>query len=351
MKTNNTMLLLVGGLGFRGLLFGQAPNLPENIEKRLPLVEPHVIHDQADSHAARRVYLLPHFATTVRMRDAVQSIVLGDTKLFRAEHDDGDPSLVIVHALTGEPAQTNLEITTVSGQQVILWLVSEEHPKALVDFALYFDTPASTEGGSFWRPESKSPSVLIAETISVDRNIAANDAGRLSLTPVSFPGSHPDADPNTRLGELLKRQQQAPLPKLYGQHPGPLKDDNHLKAGVSEVIDGGGTVIVLFSVVNTAPHAIALLVPQVQLGGHVKKWTTSDQLPVLAYRLDRERLDPNGRANGVVVFERPSFKQAKQSLFLQQADSGAVDQPALAPIGFGVSTEKGGVAEYGIAAK
>jgi hypothetical protein len=347
-----TALLLVGGLGFQVLLLGQAPDLPENPDKMLPMVEPHVIHDQADSHAARRVYMLPHFATTVRMRDAVQSIVLGDTKLFRAEHDEGDASLVIVHALTAEPAQTNLEITTVSGQQVILWLICEEHPKAPVDFGLHFDTAVSSGGGSFWRPESKSPSVLIAQTISVDRNTGSKEAGVPSLAPVSLPGSHTDANPNARLDELLKRQQQAPLPKLYGQHPGPMKDDNHLKAGVSEVIDGGGTVIVLFSVVNTAPHAIALLAPQVQLGGQVKKkWTTSDQLPVLAYRLDRERLEPNGRANGVVVFERPSFKQAKQSLFLQQADSGAVDQPALAPIGFGVSTEKGGVAEYGNAAK
>ncbi|HEX4166757.1 MAG TPA: hypothetical protein VHZ55_14930 [Bryobacteraceae bacterium] len=345
-------VLLVGSLGFQVLLLGQAPDLPEHPDKMLPLVEPHVIHDQADSHAARRVYMLPHFATTVRVRDAVQSIVLGDTKLFRAEHEEGDPSLVIVHALTAEPAQTNLEITTVSGQQVILWLVSEEHPKAPVDFALHFDAPASSEGGSFWKPESKSPSVLIAQTISVDRNTAANDAEGPSVTPVSFPALQADADPSTHLDELLRRQQQAPLPKLYGQHPGPMKDDKHLKAGVSEVIDGGGTVIVLFSVVNTAQHAIALLAPQVQLGGQVKKkWTTSDQLPVLAYRLDRERLEPNGRANGVVVFERPSFKQAKQSLFLQQADSGAVDEPSLAPIGFGVSTEKGGVAEYGNDAK
>jgi hypothetical protein len=342
-------VLFVGGLGLQVLL-GQAPNLPENPDKALPMVEPHVIHDYADSHAARRVDVLPHFATTVRMRDAVQSIVLGDTKLFRAEHDEGDASLVIVHALTAEPAQTNLEITTVSGQQVILWLISEEHPKAPVDFALHFDTDVSS--GSFWRPESKSARVLIAQTISLDRNSATKEAGAPSLTPVSSPVSHTDANRNARLDELLKRQQQAPLPKLYGQHPGSMKDDNHLKAGVSEVIDGGGTVIVLFSVVNTAPHAIALLAPQVQLGGQVKKkWTTSDQLPVLAYRLDRERLEPNGRANGVVVFDRPSFKQATQSLFLQQADSGAVDQPALAPIGFGVSTEKGGVAEYENAAK
>ena len=352
MRLRPTFLLLVGGLGVHALLLGQAPDLLENTEKTLPVVEPHVIDEQANSHAAKRVYMLPHFATTVRMRDAVQSIVLGDTKLFRAEHDDGDPSLVIVHALTAEPAQTNLEITTVSGQQVILWLISEEHPKAPVDFALHYDKPESSEGGSFWRPESKLPSVLISQTISMDRSTSAKEAGSPSLTPISFPIAPTDSDPNARLDELLKRQQQAPLPKLYGQHPGPLKDDNHLKAGVSEVIDGGGTVIVLFSVVNTAPYAIALLAPQVQLGGQVKKkWTTSDQLPVLAYRLDRERLEPNGRANGVVVFERPSFKQAKQSLFLQQADSGAVDQPALAPIGFGVSTEKGGVAEYGNAAK
>ncbi|HZQ54037.1 MAG TPA: hypothetical protein VFB14_17680 [Bryobacteraceae bacterium] len=352
MKRNNTIFLLVGSLGFQALLFGQTPDLPEDVEKTLPIVEPHVIHDHADYHAARRVYMLPHFATTVRMRDAVQSIVLGDTKLFRAEHDEGDASLVIVHALTAEPAQTNVEITTISGQQVVLWLVSEEHPRAPVDFALDFDAPAPSGGGPFWRPESKSPSVLIAQTISVDRNTGAKEAGVPSLTPISFPAFHTDADPNTHLDELLKRQQQAPLPKLYGQHPEPMKDDNHLKAGVSEVIDGGGTVIVLFSLVNTAPHAIALLAPQVQLGGQVKKkWTTSDQLPVLAYRLDRERLEPNGRANGVVVFERPSFKQAKQCLFLQQADSGAVDEPALAPIGFGISTEKGGVAEYGNTAK
>jgi len=33
------------------------------------------------------------------------------------------------------------------------------------------------------------------------------------------------------------------------------------------------------------------------------------------------------------VFERPGFKQSSETLFLQVADSGAVDKPALAPIG------------------
>jgi hypothetical protein len=339
-------VLLIGGLGFQLLMFGQTLKPPEEAGTELPVVEPRVRHEQPDSHGARRVYMLPHFATTVRMRNAVQSIVLGDTTLFRAEHDEGDPSLVIVHARTAEPAQTNLEITTVSGQQAILWLVSDEHQRAPVDLALHYDMPASSTSGSFWRPESKSPSLLISQTVSLDQDAGGQESGH-SLTGVSLPSAHTDTDPNTHIEELLKKQEQAPLPKLYGQHPGPIKDDNHLKAGVSEVIDGGGTVIVLFSVINTAPHAIALLAPQVQLGGQVKKkWTTSDHLPVLAYRLDHERLEPGGRANGVVVFDRPSFKQAKQSLFLQQADSGAVDQPALAPIGFGVSTERGGIAAY-----
>ena len=344
-------VLLIGGLGFQGLMFGQTLKPPEEAGTELPVVEPRVRHEQPDSDGARRVYMLPHFATTVRMRDAVQSIVLGDKTLFRADYDEGDASLVIVHALTTKPAQTNLEITTVSGQQAILWLVSDDHPQAPVDFALHYDTRATSTGGSFWRPESKSPSLLIAQTVSLDREAGGQESDP-SLTAVRLSRTSTNMDPNTRLEELLKKQEQAPLPKLYGQRPGPIKDDTHLRAGVSEVIDGGGTVIVLFSVINTAPHAVALLAPQMQLGGQVKKkWTTSDQLPVLAYRLDHERLESGGRANGVIVFDRPSFKQAKQSLFLQQADSGAVDQPALAPIGFGVSTEKGGIAAYGNATR
>jgi len=113
------------------------------------------------------------------------------------------------------------------------------------------------------------------------------------------------------------------------------------------VIDGGKAVIVLFSVLNPAGHAIELMPPQVQLGGKIKKkWTTAEQLPVSDYRLSTRRLGAGARADGVVIFERPSFKQASETLFLQMAESGAVDKPALAPIGFGISTFRGGSA-YG----
>jgi hypothetical protein len=101
----------------------------------------------------------------------------------------------------------------------------------------------------------------------------------------------------------------------------------------------------LFSVINMQDHAVELMPPQVQLAGKVKKgtivrhkvWSNSEQLPVAEFPLSR-RLGPAERADGVLVFERPPFKESNETLLLQMADSGAVDRPALAPIGFGISS-------------
>jgi len=71
---------------------------------------------------------------------------------------------------------------------------------------------------------------------------------------------------------------------------------------------------------------------------------TAEQLRVIDFRLSTRRLGAGQRTDGVVIFERPSFKQSSETLFLQVADSGAVDLPALAPIGFGISSFRGGSA-------
>jgi hypothetical protein len=134
---------------------------------------------------------------------------------------------------------------------------------------------------------------------------------------------------------------------LYGQRiEGENIKGDRLRIGISEVLDGGDQVTVLFSVVNTSKHAILLMTPQVQLGGRDKtgkiikhdRWSTAEQLPVGDFRLSRRRIETGGRSDGVVVFERPPYKQSNEQLFLQMAESGAVDRPALAPIGFGVSS-------------
>jgi len=97
--------------------------------------------------------------------------------------------------------------------------------------------------------------------------------------------------------------------------------------------------VVLFSAVNPQKHSIELMPPQIQLGGKLKsRWVTAEQYPITDYRLSRRRISPGERADGVVVFNRPPYKQSNEMLFLQVAESGAVDRPALAPIGFGISS-------------
>ncbi len=121
-----------------------------------------------------------------------------------------------------------------------------------------------------------------------------------------------------------------------------------IRAGVGQVIDGGQEVIVLFSVVNPQDRDILMMPPQVQLGGKTKqgkfikhsKWTTAEQLPVMDYRLSKRRLAPGERADGVVLFERPPYKQSSETLFLQVAEAGAINRPALAPIGFGINVSE-----------
>jgi hypothetical protein len=325
----------------------------------ISMIEPRVRDETDAKQFVTRVHLAPHFSTTIRMRDPVRSVVVGDPSKFWADHNDNDPSLVIVHARTEQAAQTNLEITTVTGQQAVLWLLSDPESHAPIDFALHYDK-ASGVAGSFWRNESSTPQMLVAETVPVNGFASAvkpesATVSRPSIVPVNYTttdavSSSPDDD--DRLVRLLAQQGSAPLPPLYGQHPGPIKAVARVRAGVSQVIDEGSMVVVLFSAVNPGLQAIALLPPQIQLGGQVKKkWTTAEQLPVIEYKLDRLRLGPGERANGVVAFERPSFKQSKESLFLQLAESGAIDQPALAPIGFGVSTDKGGTAYAGFSRK
>jgi hypothetical protein len=207
-----------------------------------------------------------------------------------------------------------------------------------------------------------SPSAMIPQTLTVGTTTVSSASGlsarvvpasltargvskeRPALTIAAANSTKLDRPP---LDDLLDRQRRAPLPVLYGQKPGISPPGKELvKTGVSEVIDQGSEVVVLFSAVNVQDHAVELMPPQIQLGGMKRsgtivrksRWSTAEQLPVTDFRISRRRLGPGERADGVVVFKRPSFKQSTETLFLQMAESGAVDRPALAPIGFGISS-------------
>jgi hypothetical protein len=285
------------------------------------------------------------------MPDAVNSVVLGDPDSFTAEHSEREPQIVFVKPITAKAAQTNLLISTAHGYQANLLLISRGESTGTqpdVDFMMRY-RPA----GRFV-VEPSAPSLSIAQTVALP------SSGQMAEPPkIPSPATPSDVRPPARnadaalgIDALLERQRRAPLPALCGEKPGTAPPGKQiLKAGVSEVIDQGKEVVVLFSVVNVQNHAVELMPPQVQLGGKVKKgtivrhsvWSNSEQLPVEDFRMSQRRIGPGERADGVLIFQRPSFKQSNETLLLQVADSGAIDRPALAPIGFGISSlrEKG----------
>lgn len=294
--------------------------------------------------------------TTIRVPEPVNAVVVGDPALFQVEHSEREPDLVFIKALTPEDAESNLLISTAKGRQISFLLVSHSRgaspPK--VDFLVRYQT-----AGSFLIEPEAVPFGLVSQTKSVSKaqdptptamaNASESDG---PFIPSAFDQSNAmreaSAQPKTdSLDSLLERQKHAPLPVLYGNRTdGDEVKGDRLRTGISEVVDGGQQVIVLFSVVNNSKHVILLMPPQIQLGGKAKSgrlvkhehWSTAEQLPVIDSRLSKRRIGPGERADGVVMFERPPYKRSSETLFLQMAESGAVDKPALAPIGFGVNT-------------
>ena len=339
---------------FAGICLVLLPLGSEVTFAQVPQVDPQILTRPDLEGKVTRVEVASRFITTIRVPEGVNSVVVGDPSKFQVEHSEREPKLVFVKAISAKPAETNLLISTIIGHQVSLLLVSEGESvlaeRARVDFLVKYEP-----GRDFLVAPSGFPFAIVGQTVSLggtaSQALAKHLAGANAGTEGDPPAIQPDAPrgnvQNDGLDKLLEQQEEAPLPMLYGEHINPESvEGDRVRAGVSRVIDGGDQVVVLFAVVNPTKRAILLMPPQVQLGGktvsgkpvHHKKWSTAEQLPVLDFRLSRRRLGPGERVDGVVLFERPPYKQSNETLLLQVADSGAVDRPALAPIGFGVST-------------
>jgi len=345
------------------LLILPAIELAGQTQQTIPIqVRPQVVGRPIRDGQVTIVYLAPRYATAIRMPEPVNSVVVGDPGSFSAEHSDREPQLVFVKPITPKPAQTNLLISTTRGLQVSLLLVSRGETKgdgeSDIDFLMRYKPSGQfiiqpAESLSAVVPQTATIAIVSVTTASANGSdpvmpsaLRTGVSGRDRATPQLVAANATKAEP-AALDDLLERQRRAPLPTLYGQKPGVSPPGKELiRAGVSEVIDQGTAVVVMFSALNAEDHAIELMPPQVQLGGVRKtgklirksRWTTAEQLPVTDFRMSRRRLGPGERADGVVVFQRPSFKQSNETLFLQMAESGAVDRPALAPIGFGISS-------------
>src|SRR5258708_4809329 len=132
--------------------------------------------------------LAPRVATSIRMPEPVNSVVVGDPENFQAEHSEHEPELVTVKPVAPQPAQTNLLITTTLGHQANLLLISfgdQNGPTQTVDVLLKYGKPAA---GSFLVEESPFSPSFIAETQKLDVHTSGLDVDTASPKTVQLAG-------------------------------------------------------------------------------------------------------------------------------------------------------------------
>ncbi len=253
--------------------------------------------------------LKPGYVSSVRLPEDVSSVVLGDPKNFRAEHSEAEPRLVFLKPLGNKPSETNALITTKSGHEVSLRLISVNGTSSGddVDFFLDYERPHS------FVIQPTQPSFLIGDSRTLN-----------------FENSAP-SPPSDGIGitrNTLLRQSSVATPDWVGKK---------LQVAVGTITGNGQQMIVPFSVLNNSEVTVELLPPQIQLAGsgkHGTKATKAEQVPISDYTLTVRRLGPGTRADGVVIFERPSFKESSEQLQLEVAQADQVDHPVLVPIAF-----------------
>jgi hypothetical protein len=263
-----------------------------------------------DSVNVTVLHLRTGYVSSVRLPEEVSSVVLGDPKSFKAEHSDAEPRLVFLKPLTAKACETNALITTKSGHEVPLHLVSSGKPDSGdVDFFLDYERPHS-----FIIPPVASSLVLgDSENLSLGRSPAEDSRSKEAVSSID---------------RELRRQAMVGAPEWKGKG---------LEVAIGDVTEDGEQMMVAFSVLNNTGETIELLSPQVELSGPSKQHgtkTKAEPIAVADYVLTARSMSPGSRADGIVRFERPSFKESSEQLLLQVAQAAQVDQPVLVPIPF-----------------
>src|SRR5882672_11120534 len=119
-----------------------------------------------DPQTVTILHLRRGFVSSVRLPEEVSSVVLGDPGAFKAEHSEAEPQLVFFKPTTPKPSETNALITTRTGHEVSLNLVSEGNSDrgGSVDYVLKYERPRGFLIGAAYS------SVLIADTKSVTQD-------------------------------------------------------------------------------------------------------------------------------------------------------------------------------------
>ena len=267
------------------------------------------------------LHLRPEFESTIHMPEEITSVILGSPGSFKAEHNEGEPEYVYVKPITKEAAESNLLIATKSGLHVTLELISDGvgvSGSALpVDFLIEYRT---------------SRSFLISGSAGVER-------ARVEPTGIASPSNQSRipaaAKPLSAIDEEYELQ-------MCINAPGWTKwEGKQIKTSLGDIRQRSNQTVISFSILNASDQPVEIVPPQIQISGRaVKKKKkegkslTADQLLIREYRLSTTRIEAGARADGVVVFDRPNFKQSTEKLFLQIAQADQVDRPILIRLPF-----------------
>jgi hypothetical protein len=282
------------------------------------LPQARIVNLSVDPEQVVVLHVRPGYVSSVRVLEEVSSVVLGDPGAFKAEHSEDEPQLVFFKATSTKPAQTNALITTRIGHEISLSLVSQgksDHSE-VVDYVLNCERPHS------FLITTVHPSFEVGETKNV--------------VPEDLPTVTPREKINSQEQQLLTAR---PLDN-------PHWEGKLLRVAVGQTTEKEEQMAVPFAVLNSSARTIEVLPPQVQLAGTSRdkhrKAIKAEPVAIEDYWMTARRLAPGARADGVVVFERPSFKESSERLLLAVAQVEEVDRPVLAPIPFVAPVTGGG---------
>jgi hypothetical protein len=267
------------------------------------------------------LHLRPEFESTIHMPEEITSVILGSPGNFKAEHNEGEPEYVYVKPITKEAAESNLLIATKSGLHVTLELISDgvgASGSALpVDFLIEYRT---------------SRSFLIAGSASAEHV-------RVEPTGIASPSTQPRASATAKPLSAIDEEYEL---QIRVNATGWTKwEGKQIETSLGDIRQWSNQTVISFSILNASDQPVEIVPPQIQISGRaVKKKKkegkslTADQLLIREYRLSATRIEAGARADGVVVFDRPNFKQSTEKLFLQIAQADQVDRPILIRLPF-----------------
>lgn len=295
--------------------------LPLRLGATGPAVSARVATITINPNQVTALHLRPEFESTIRMPEEITSVILGSPSSFKAEHNEGEPQYVYVKPITKDPVQSNLLIATKSGQHVTLELISDgasaNNANQPVDFLIEYRVPRS---------------FLVVSDAAVPVMPKPNE----KTAPPGVSTTHSPSAVPSAIDQEFEQQTKLNAPKWTKW------DGKQIETSIGDIRQWSNETVVSYSIYNSSDQPVEIVAPQIQITGRKtekkkkkeSKGVLSDQLEIRDYKLSVTRLEPGGRADGVVVFDRPNFKQSTEKLFLQLAQADQVDRPVLIRLPF-----------------